>query len=128
MKKLVFSLFFIAVTLIAICQDNANIKALIAGYKPNDTIRISDCSKLSEISLNNKGYSVVSFTLLFTDNGYDFEYVSSSNKFTNEMKSALSKLILKDNGIKNMIIKDINVQSSQNKKVKIENLIYKLKM
>ena len=128
MKKLVFSLLFITVSLIAICQDNANLNANIAGYKANDTIRIADCFKLSEISLNNKGYSIVSFTLLFSDNGYDFEYVSNSNKFTEEMKNALSKLKLKADVTKYMVIKDINVQSSQNKKEKIENLFYKLKM
>lgn len=128
MKKLIFSLLFIAVSLIAICQDNANLSANIAGYKANDTIRIVDCIKLSEISLNNKGYSIVSFTLLFSDNGYDFEFVSNSNKFTEEMKNALSKLKLKNDVPKYMVIKDINVQSSQNKKVKIENLFYKLKM
>jgi hypothetical protein len=128
MKKFVFSLSFIAVSLFALSQDNVNIKAMIDGHKTNDTIRIADCSRLTQVSLNNKDYSVLSFTLSFSDKGFDYEYVSKSNKFTEEMKSALSKLILKDDQIKYMAIKDINVQSGQNSHVKVGNLIYKLKM
>lgn len=127
MKKLLLSLAFIAVTLIAGSQTNVSVRAMIPGYKTNDTIKIADFLKLTEILLNNKEYSIVKFTLAFSDGLSDYEEVSNSNKITDKMKNALSKLQLHDSKPRHIIMKDISVQSSQNKSLILENLVYILK-
>jgi hypothetical protein len=128
MKKLVFSLTFIAISLIANCQDKANIHAMIAGYKSSDTIKMADFLKLSGISLNDKDYYVVSFTMLFQDGAYDIELGSNSNKITDAMKSALSNIKGRANKIKFIVFRDINVQKAQTNKIKIDDLVCKLKL
>jgi hypothetical protein len=128
MKKLLLFLTFISCSLFANSQDNARIQVLIGGHNSNDTIKIADFLKFTDVSLNNKDYSIVNFTLLFTDNGYDFLYVSNSDKITNEMKNALSKIKNKDSKIKYIVIKNITAQTSQNKKTKIEDAVFKLKL
>jgi hypothetical protein len=127
MKKLFLSLAFIAVSLIASSQSNVNLRAMITGYKTNDTIKIADFLKLTEITLNNKEYSIVKFTLLFSDGLSDYEEVSNSNKITDKMKSGLSKVQMHDSKPRHIVIKDISVQSSQNKSLKLENLVYIIK-
>lgn len=127
MKRLMISMLIAVIPVIAFCQNDAGIKATIAGYNQHDTIKIADCAKLSSIALSNKDYSVVSFTLLFSDNGYDYEYVSKSDQFTREMKDALTKL-KRGKVVKYLVIKDIKIQSKQNNIMKIDNLMYKLKM
>jgi hypothetical protein len=127
MKKLLLSLTFIAVTLIAGSQSNANFRAMIPGYKTNDTIKIADFLKLTGITVNNKEYSIVKFTLFFSDGLSDYEEVSNSNKITDKMKSALSKIQLHDSKPRHIVIKDISVQSSKNKSLKLENLVYIIK-
>jgi hypothetical protein len=128
MKKLVFYLTFIAISLIANCQDKANIQAVIAGYKSNDTIKMADFLKLSEISLNNKDYWIAGFTMLFKDGEYDIELGSNSNKITDAMKSAFRNLKERSDKIKYIVFKDINVQKTQTKKIKIDDLVCKLKL
>ncbi len=128
MKKLVFISMLLSVTIIATCQDNSNIKALIAGYNSGDTIKIADLLRLTGISLNNKEYAIVSFTMLLSDGKFDYEYVSNSNKITDEMKNALSKIEFNTPKTKYIAIKDIMVQKSQENKIKIENLICKVKI
>jgi hypothetical protein len=124
MKKLFLNLALIAVSLIANSQNNVNIRAMIAGYKTNDTIKIADFLKLTEITLNNKEYSIVKFTLFFSDGLSDYEEVSNSNKITDKMKSGLSKVQMHDSKPRHIVIKDISAQSSQNKSLKLENLVY----
>jgi hypothetical protein len=127
MKKLFLSLAFIAVSLIVSSQDNVKFQAMIPGYKTNDTIKIADFLKLTEITLDNKEYSIVKFTLAFTDGSSDYEEVSNSNKITDKMKSGLSRVQMHDSKPRHIVIKDIYVQSSQNKNLKLENLIYIIK-
>jgi hypothetical protein len=127
MKKLFLFLAFIAVSLIASSQSNVNIRAMIPGYKTNDTIKIADFLKLTEITLNNKEYSIVKFTLFFSDGLSDFEEVSNSNKITDKMKSGLSRVQMHDSKPRHIVIKDISVQSSQDKNLKLENLVYIIK-
>lgn len=127
MKKIFVSLAFIAVSLIASSQSNVNLQAMIPGYKNNDTIKIADFLKMSEITLNNKEYSIVKFTLFFTDGVSDYEEVSNSNKITDKMKSGLSRVQTHDSKPRHIVIKDISVQSSQNKNLKLDNLVYIIK-
>jgi hypothetical protein len=127
MKKLLLSLAFITVTLIAGSQSNVNFQVMIPGYKTNDTIKIADFLKLTELTLNNKEYSIVKFTLAFTDGVSDYEEVSNSNKITDKMKNGLSKVQLHDSKPRHIVLKDITVQSSQNKDLKLENLVYIIK-
>jgi hypothetical protein len=127
MKKHLLSLVFLAATLFANSQSNANVRAMIPGYKTNDTIKIADFLKLTEISLSNKEYSIVRFTLAFSDGLYDYEEVSDSNKITDKMKSALSKVQLHDSKPRHIVIKEISIQSSKNMSQKLENLVYIIK-
>jgi hypothetical protein len=127
MKKHLLFLVFIAVTITVNSQSNVNVRAMIHGYAINDTIKIADFLKLSEISLNNKEYSIGSFTLFFSDGVSDFEEVSNSGKITDKMKSALSKLQAHDSKPRHIVMKDISVKSSANKTLKLDNLVYILK-
>ena len=127
MKKYLLSLVFIAATLFANSQSNVYVRAMIPGYKTNDTIKIADFLKLNEISVNNKEFSIVRFTLAFSDGLSDYEEVSNSNKITDKMKSALSKVQLHDSKPRHIVIKDISIKSSQNKSLKLENLVYIIK-
>jgi hypothetical protein len=128
MKKLLLFLTFTAITLFANSQDNAKILAMIGGHKSNDTIQIADFLKYTDITTSNKEYPIVSFVMLFSDKSGDYEMMSQSNKITDQMKDALSKMKSKDSKIKIIVFKDITVQSSQNKRTKIDDLVYKLKL
>lgn len=128
MKNLLFSLTLTVFSLVANCQNSDNVEAMIDGYKSKDTIKIADFLKLSELSLNNKDYWIVSFTMLYTDGTYDIELGSSSNKITDAMKRALLNLKDRDTKIHSLIFKDINVQKAQTKKIEISNLICRLKI
>ena len=83
-----FSLCCIA-EYMGISQNIDNAQAMIDGYKSKDTIKTADFLKLSEITLNNKDYWIVSFTMLYTFGAYDIEPGSASNKITDVMKGAL---------------------------------------
>lgn len=128
MKKLLFSLIVIAITVIAQAQNTKKVMALIPGYKTSDTIKMSDFIKISELSLDNKEYSISSFVLLYSNDGYDYEQMSKSNQFTENMKSSISKLNEKNNKIRYIILKDIFVRKPNEKEIKIDDLIVKLKM
>jgi hypothetical protein len=128
MKKLLFSLAFVATAFIANCQNNVNVGAMIPGYKSNDTIEIADFLKLTEISLTNKEYSILHFTLAFSYGLADYEESSSSNKITDKMRGILTKINLQSDKPLNITVKDISVKSIQNENVKIGNLTYVLKM
>jgi hypothetical protein len=127
MKKYFLSLVFICAALIANSQNNVNVRAMLPGYKTSDTIKVADFLKLSEISLNNKDYSITRFTLMFSDALSDYEEVSNSNKITDKMKSLISKVQLNNSKPRHVVIKDISVQSSQNKSMKLENLVFIIK-
>jgi len=128
MKKLLFSLIVIAITVIAQAQNTKKVMALIPGYKTSDTIKMSDFIKISELSLDNKEYSISSFVLLYSNDGYDYEQMSKSNQFTENMKSSISKLNEKNNKMRYIILKDIFVRKPNEKEIKIDDLIVKLKM
>ena len=127
MKRHLLSLVFIALSLLANSQSNVNVHALIQGYNNNDTIKTADFLKLTEISVNNKEYRIIGFTLLFTDGSSDYEEVSNSNKITDQMKKILSKVRLHDTKPRHIIVKDISVRSSEGKSLKLDNLVYVLK-
>lgn len=128
MKKILFSFTFIVISLIANCQNTKNIQAAIASYKYRDTIKIADFLRLSEVSLNKKEYSIVSFTLSFKDNSYVVSFESNSNKITDEMKNGLKNRKDKDAEYINLIVERIIAQTSQSKNIRIAALVYKLKM
>lgn len=98
------------------------------GHQSNDTITIGDIYKFSEILLDNKEYSIVSFTIFFSDSGYDYENKSNSNRITDEIKNALLNIKEKNAKFKLIVFKDIYIQKSQGKIVKIGESIYKLKL
>jgi beta-lactamase regulating signal transducer with metallopeptidase domain len=104
------------------------VQAVITGYKMNDTIKMADFLKLSEISLNNREYSVLSFQLAFEDNGIDFIAHSNSNKITEEQKNIFLKRKDKTKDIIRIYIERIKVQQSQGNIIDIPPLIYSLKI
>lgn len=128
MKKEVLSLVFAAMSLFAESQDYLNTHALLAGHQFSDTIKIEDIFKFSEIVLDNKDYSIVSFSLFFRDSGYDYEFRSNSNKITDEMKEALLNIKQRDTKLKIIVFKDIYIQRTKGKVVKIGDSIYKMKL
>lgn len=127
MRKLVFSLILSAIFMIAHSQTNTRIHAVLKGYDANDTIKIGDFLKLTDLALNDKTCSIVNYVLFYSDGGYDYEYVSHSNKILAEMKDGLSKIKNHDGKVKYVVIKDITVQTPENKQVKIDNLVCRVK-
>jgi hypothetical protein len=128
MKKLLVSFALIAISFIANSQNVDNVQAMITGYKLNDTIKVSDFLKLSEISLNNKDYRIVSFRLTFEENKLLKAQDSKSNKISDEQKNMVSNIKDKDREVRKMYIENIVVQKSQNKSIEIKPLIYSLKI
>jgi hypothetical protein len=131
MKKLLISFAIIAISLIANCQNTDNVQAMIPGYKMKDTIKMVDFLKLSEISLNNKEYSILEFRISFEDNGLFRSYNNNSNnKITDQMKNSLSNIKdkIKDRDIIKIYIENITVQKSLGKEINISPLIYNLKI
>jgi len=126
MKKLFLSFTLIAISFIANCQNVDKVQAMITGHKMNDTIKIADFLKLSEISLNNKEYSIVSFRQSFKDGNLYESHDSNSNKITDEMKNGLSKMKNKDPEIMKIYIENINVQKSKGKAINISPLIFNI--
>jgi beta-lactamase regulating signal transducer with metallopeptidase domain len=108
------------------------VQAMITGYKMNDTIKMADFLKLSEISLNNREYSVLSFQLAFDENddknGISYIAHSNSNKITEEQKNIFSKRKDKTKDIIRIYIESIRAQNSQGKIIDIPPLIYSLKI
>lgn len=70
----------------------------------------------------------MSFTIFFSDSGYDYENKSNSNRITDEIKNALLNIKEKNAKFKLIVFKDIYIQKSQGKIVKIGESIYKLKL
>jgi len=128
MKKKVLSLVFATMSLFAESQDYLNTHALLAGHQFSDTIKIEDIFKFAEIVLDNKDYSIVSFSLFFRDSGYDYEFRSNSNNITDEMKEALLNIKQRDTKLKIIVFKDIYIQRTKGRVVKIGDSIYKLKL
>jgi hypothetical protein len=128
MKNLVTSILFMTISFIAICQNNDNIKALITGYKENDTIKLDDFLKIKEISLNKNNYTVISFVLVYTDNKYDFMMKGNSNNLNDEMKKRLLNFKNMNRKFLKITLKAITVQTPQNEQIKISPLKYILKI
>jgi len=127
MKKLLISFALIAISYIANCQNPDNVQAMITGHKMNDTIKIADFLKLSEISLNNKNYAIVRFSMNFNDKDLFISSNSNSNKITDQMKNGLLNRKDKDKEIIKLYIENINVQKSLGKEINVTPLIYYLK-
>ena len=119
---------FIVISLYADCQDYLNIHALIAGHQSSDTIRMDDIFRFSEILLDNKEYSIVSFTMHFSDSGYDYDNSSYSNRITDDMKKDLLSIKEPDTKFKIIVFKDIFIQKAKGRILKIGDSVYKLRL
>jgi len=128
MKKLLIFFALVAISFAANCQNNVKVQAMIAGYKINDTIKVADFLKLTEISLNNKEYSIVSFELSFDAKGYKISTESTSNKITDQMKSSFSKNLPNQMDMIRIYIEKIVVQKPKSKSFIVEPLVYILRL
>ncbi len=128
MKKLVTIFVFVTITFFAPAQDRNNVRALISGYKENDTIRLDDFLKIKEISLSNKNYKVENFVLVYTDNGYDFMMKGNSNTLNEEMKNRLLKFKSRNIKYLKITLKAIAYKTSQNEEIKTGPIKYVLKI
>jgi hypothetical protein len=128
MKNYLISLSFLAISIMANCQESSSIIARIEGYNAKDTIKVEDFLKTAEISLNSKEYLILNFTFFYSDAGYDYEIISNSNKITDEMKKGISGIKKQDAQNRYIVFKKITVQTPQKNKIEIGNVIYCLKM
>jgi hypothetical protein len=128
MRKLLIILVFTLTSIASMSQNAAGVKAFIEGYKISDTLKIDDLIRIGEISLDNKDLSVVSFTLTFMDRGFLQEYKATSNKLTDEMKTALVSLKSKNMKSVKLLFENIIVRTPQNTKINIGILLYKVKI
>lgn len=124
MKKILFSIMFSVISLIGNCQNLPRVNAMLTGYKKRDTIKIADFLKLSEVSLDNKEYSITSFNMTFYDGGSTVRFDSNSNKITDEMKNGLSNRKDKDSKFFILYIQRITAIKSQNETVRVPALAY----
>jgi hypothetical protein len=126
MKKILFSLSLMAITLFIKGQDNKEVSALLNGYKASDTILIDDFIKINELSLSKPGYSITSFVLIFVDNGYQNEVPGKSAEITEEMKKSLLNRISKNDKLIRITFSEIKVKTPSNNEIKIGSLVHKL--
>jgi hypothetical protein len=127
MKKLLVLFVFVAACSIAAGQTKEAVKAIIPGYKINDTIKVDDLLFINGITLSNKSYKIISFALAYEDAGYNVRYQAKSNLMTQEMKNGLKKLKNKNYVFTKIYFEDILVKTPQGKQIKINPLIYTLK-
>lgn len=119
---------FFAISELANCQDNKTILAEIRGHKPNDTITIDDFLNIGELSIEKAGYEIVSFGLDFMDSGFFQEFKSNSNKLTEEMRSAITKLKKRNMNVTKIFFENIRVKSPQGMIISGGGLLYVLKI
>ncbi|NVO03366.1 MAG: hypothetical protein HXX09_11765 [Bacteroidetes bacterium] len=89
MKRVIVIFVILMATYGAKCQEqlsrginNEAVAVRIDGYKTNDTIKLDDFLRLSELSLNNKEYSIASYKFSYTKHGVTKEVVAKSNELT----------------------------------------------
>lgn len=131
MKKLMLTFTLIAVSLIANSQEK-NIQAMIGGYKLKDTINLADFIKLKELTLNNKDYNIIKYTLSYNRSGSEITYTSNSQSITNEMKNDLidykKSYLSKDMKFVKIYMDDITIQSPQKQELKTQPLTYYIRI
>ena len=128
MKRGILLLALYTISIIANCQDKVNIQAQISGYKPNDTINIDDFLDVGELSLNNNDYVIEGFGLDFIASGFFKEFTSNSNKFTDEMRSAITDLKKRNMKVTKIFFEKIKVKSPQDKIMIIGGLLHVLRI
>jgi hypothetical protein len=128
MRKIFLVLALALSSFASMSQNGAVVKAYIEGCKISDTLKIDDLIRIGEISVDNKEFSIVSFTLTFLDRGFLQEYKATSNKLTDEMKTALVGLKSKNMKSVKLLFENIIVRTPQNTKSNIGILIYKVKI
>jgi hypothetical protein len=72
-------------------MSSDNVQVSIDGYKVNDTIKLDDFLRLSELSLNNKDYSISSYRFSYTKHGLTSEIFAKSNQFSDTIIYNLMK-------------------------------------
>ena len=72
-------------------MSSDNVKVSIKGYNANDTIKLDDFLRLSELSLNNKNYSIASYRFSYTKHGLTSEVYAKSNEFSDTIIFNLMK-------------------------------------
>jgi hypothetical protein len=108
--------------------DKTKVYASLEGFKKNAIISRTDFMKVSEISLSDKEYTIVSFSVTVLVNGMDLTQNGKSNKITEDMKKAILDLRDDESEYATLIIKKIIAKSNQGKTIKIRNLVFKLKL
>jgi len=128
MRNTLFSFLLVTISLFANCQKNSNIQALIEGYKPHDTIPIVEFLKTTELSLDNKDYTIASFTTTVMIQGYANSVASKSNKITDETKKLFENLKKNKLKINTIYFEDITILSPINEELKIKTLVCFIRM
>jgi hypothetical protein len=128
MNKLFLLLSILSVSLIAFGQNKDSVQAYIEGYKTIDTIQIDNLLRIGEISIDNNDLLIESFSLVFMDYGFLKEFKATSNKLTEEMRSALISLKARNTKSIKILFEDIVVRTPQNKRSNIGILLYRLKI
>ena len=128
MKNILFSFVLVTISLFANCQKNSDIQALIAGYKQHDTIPIADLLKVTELSLDNKDYTIASFTTTVMTQGYANSETTKSNKITDKTKKLFVDLKKNKVEINTVYFEDIIILSPNNEEKTIGTLVYRIRM
>jgi len=130
MKKLLLTLMVLTITIFANGQDKNKVQAMIPGYEPNvDTIELADFLKISDLVLNDNGYSILGFDFTFTHDGYETTLRCHSSKLTENIKDSIIKLKEKDIKIIKIYFEHIVVKSKDDgKNIVIGPIFYRIKI
>jgi beta-lactamase regulating signal transducer with metallopeptidase domain len=109
-------------------QNDQKIQVFLEGYIPSDTISISNFLMLSKLTLNSPEYSIVSFTMLISSGGWDYEDISNSNNITANMKKIISEIAKKETKCRYIGFKDIIVKKPKGEDISLSPVFYVLKM
>lgn len=127
MKKILSILVFASFSIIAFCQSKGIIQPQLEGYQQNDLVKYDDFIKNGKLTVNNKEYNVVGFTLMVWA-GVVQEYKSDSCTITDEMKKILTELKSKGFKTSKIYFHDIKIKNSKGKIKTTGDLFYKLKL
>jgi len=128
MRKLHLTFALIALGLIANCQVTNNVQAMVAGYNAKDTIPLEDFCNIKQLSVNSNEYTIAKYAFTFGHGGYIYNYLSPSNRITEQIKTSFDGFRDKDEKYLRVFFCDIIVRNFNGEKSKISDLTYILKI
>lgn len=120
MKRILFIISISLINLFCFSQNN-EITAQLEGLQKSDTLTIEELQEIGLLKTNNTDYSVKSFAIIYSANGFDKEIKSNSNQISKEMIVNLKKC---EKEYINIAIIQIVAQDKTGKEIKLNPVRY----